>query len=150
LRSDDLLLGNKVNATVLTRRLWIGLLVFPGAILGLQQGVRADDRAHLVGGKVCGECHAAETIRWQRSHHAESMQPAAPATVLGDFVDARLDHFGVVSTFSRAGDKFVVRTEGPDGTLHDYEITYTFGVYPLQLGLTNCQPGTPTGSPVYR
>ena len=26
----------------------------------------------------------------------------------------------------------MVRTEGPDGALHDYEIAYTFGVYPLQ------------------
>jgi hypothetical protein len=26
----------------------------------------------------------------------------------------------------------MVRTEGPDGALHDYEITYTFGVSPLQ------------------
>ena len=60
------------------------------------------------------------------------MQAATPATVLGDFADAKLDHFGVVTTFSRAGDKFMVRTDGPDGALHDYEIAYTFGVYPLQ------------------
>ena len=26
----------------------------------------------------------------------------------------------------------MVRTDGPDGALHDYEIKYTFGVYPLQ------------------
>jgi hypothetical protein len=26
----------------------------------------------------------------------------------------------------------VVRTDSPDGALHDYEIKYTFGVYPLQ------------------
>ena len=30
------------------------------------------------------------------------------------------------------GDSFMVRTEGPDGKLHDYEIKYTFGVTPLQ------------------
>ena len=66
------------------------------------------------------------------SHHAQAMQAATPATVLGDFADAKLNHFGVVTTFSRAGDKFMVRTDGPDGALHDYEIAYTFGVYPLQ------------------
>jgi hypothetical protein len=38
----------------------------------------------------------------------------------------------VVTTFSRSADKFMVRTDGPDGALHDYEIAYTFGVYPLQ------------------
>ena len=30
------------------------------------------------------------------------------------------------------GEKFLVRTDGPDGALHEYEIAYTFGVYPLQ------------------
>ena len=28
--------------------------------------------------------------------------------------------------------RFMVRTEGPDGAPHDYEIAYTFGVSPLQ------------------
>src|SRR4029077_16387835 len=50
----------------------------------------------------------------------------------GDFADAPLEHLGVVTTFSRSDDKFLVRAEGPDGALHDYEIAYTFGVYPLQ------------------
>ena len=52
--------------------------------------------------------------------------------MLGDFNGAGLDHHGVTTTFSRNGDAFMVRTEGPDGALHDYEIAYTFGVYPLQ------------------
>ena len=60
------------------------------------------------------------------------MQKATPATVLGDFSGVSVKNFGVVSTFSRAGEKFMVRTDGPDGVLHDYEITYTFGVDPLQ------------------
>ena len=34
--------------------------------------------------------------------------------------------------FSRDGDKFMVRTDGPDGALARYQIAYTFGVYPLQ------------------
>jgi predicted CXXCH cytochrome family protein len=60
------------------------------------------------------------------------MQPATTATVLGDFADAKLEHFGVTTTFFRDGEKFMVRTDGPDGALHDYPIAYTFGVYPLQ------------------
>jgi predicted CXXCH cytochrome family protein len=60
------------------------------------------------------------------------MQTARTATVLGDFADARLEHFGVTTTFYRDGEKFMVRTDGPDGALHDYPIAYTFGVYPLQ------------------
>ena len=52
--------------------------------------------------------------------------------VLGDFANATLTHHGVTTVFSRDGDKFMVRTEGPDGAPHDYEIAYTFGVFPLQ------------------
>jgi predicted CXXCH cytochrome family protein len=60
------------------------------------------------------------------------MQPANERTVLGDFAGARFEHFGVETTFSRQGERFVVRTDGPDGSLRDYEVAYTFGVEPLQ------------------
>ena len=92
----------------------------------------ADEPAIFVGGQACAGCHAAETERWAGSHHALAMQKATSASVLGDFAGARLDHFGVVTSFSRSDDKFMVHTDGPDGALHDYEIAYTFGVYPLQ------------------
>jgi tetratricopeptide (TPR) repeat protein len=86
----------------------------------------------FVGGAVCAGCHAAEAQSWAGSHHAMAMQPATPATVLGDFAGASLTHHGVTTTFSRKGDAFWVRTDGPDGTPQDYPIAYTFGVYPLQ------------------
>ena len=34
--------------------------------------------------------------------------------------------------FFKRGDKFIVRTDGPDGKLADFEVSYTFGVAPLQ------------------
>lgn len=86
----------------------------------------------FVGAKACAGCHAAQTQAWAPSHHAKAMQPATPATVLGDFTDATFTHHGIVTTFSRSKDAFIVRAEGPDGALHDYQIAYTFGVYPLQ------------------
>jgi len=121
-----------VSSLAPTRRVWISLLVVAGTIIGLQRAAQADDSARFVGGTVCTTCHTVETARWKESHHAQAMQPATPATVLGDFADAKLDHSGVVTTFSRVRDKFMIRTNGPDGALHDYEIAYTFGVYPLQ------------------
>ena len=60
------------------------------------------------------------------------MQPAANSTVLGDFNDTNFSNKGVTSTFFRSDSKFMVRTDGPDGALRDYEIKYTFGVSPLQ------------------
>jgi len=95
-------------------------------------GAHADGPASYVGGEVCSGCHAAQAQSWKGSHHAMAMLTATAATVRGDFSGAQFEHFGVTSTFFRDGDKFMVRTDGPDGALHDYAIAYTFGIYPLQ------------------
>jgi predicted CXXCH cytochrome family protein len=60
------------------------------------------------------------------------MQPAREGTVLGDFGGARFVHRGKEWRFFRSGERFVVHAEGPDGTMQDYPIAYTFGVEPLQ------------------
>ena len=60
------------------------------------------------------------------------MRPANDRTVLGNFKHVTFSSFGVTTTFFRHGRSFMVRTDGPDGKLHDYEIKFTFGVYPLQ------------------
>jgi predicted CXXCH cytochrome family protein len=88
--------------------------------------------AKFVGAAECAACHEQENSLWRGSHHQLAMQPATDSTVLGDFNHASFDNEGVTTTFLRNGPKFMVRTDGPDGALHDYEIGYTFGVYPLQ------------------
>jgi tetratricopeptide (TPR) repeat protein len=60
------------------------------------------------------------------------MQEANASTVLGDFRDARFTKDGLSSNLFLKDGKPSVRTDGPDGTLHDYPIAYTFGVFPLQ------------------
>jgi predicted CXXCH cytochrome family protein len=86
----------------------------------------------FVGGESCAGCHPREHDLWKGSHHALAMQPADAGTVLGDFRDASFTKDGVTSTFRRQGGRYVVRTDGPDGTLADYDVAYTFGVAPLQ------------------
>ena len=49
-------------------------------------------------------------------------EPATNSTVLGDFNNANFSNNGITSTFFRRARKFMVRTDGPDGALHDYEI----------------------------
>jgi Flp pilus assembly protein TadD len=94
-----------------------------------------------VGRQSCAGCHADEDRLWQGSHHDLAMQEATPATVLGDFDGATLTHFGVTSTFFRREQRFFVRTDGPDGQLHDYPVAYTFGVSPLQQYLVEMPGG---------
>jgi predicted CXXCH cytochrome family protein len=85
-----------------------------------------------VGAKGCVECHAREDRLWRESFHALAMQPATPETVAGRFDGATFTYHGVTSTFTRQGDAFVIRTDGPDGALRDYPVRWTFGARPLQ------------------
>ncbi len=84
------------------------------------------------GANACLACHKDETEAWTGSHHALAMQEANAQTVLGDFDNASFKHFGVESRFFKRDGRFMVRTDGPDGKLTDYQIKYTFGVTPLQ------------------
>jgi hypothetical protein len=103
--------------------------------MGLAPSSLANEPTGYVGAQACAGCHVQEFEAWKGSHHALAMQPASAAMVLGGFSGAQLEHFGATTTFSRDGDKFMVRTDGPDGALHDHPIAFTFGVYPLQLYL---------------
>jgi hypothetical protein len=59
------------------------------------------------------------------------MQHATDATVLADY-NTSFSNRGVTSAFSKRNGKFMLRTDGADGALHDYEIKFTFGVFPLR------------------
>ena len=78
-----------------------------------------------VGAAACTSGHTEEHEAWLGSHHDLAMQPATPATVLGDFDNATFSYAGVQSTFTRRGDNYFVRTDGADGALTDYQIAYT-------------------------
>jgi len=84
-----------------------------------------------VGDKTCQKCHQKEHARWHGSYHDLAMQKAGASSVLGDF-NTTFVYNGITTTFFKKGNAFMVRTDGSDGKLHDYEVAYTFGVYPLQ------------------
>jgi tetratricopeptide (TPR) repeat protein len=88
--------------------------------------------ASYVGRQTCARCHANEDTLWRGSHHDLAMQLPDATSVLGDFSDASFRYAGVTTRFLERDGRFVVRTDGPDGKLHDYEVAYTFGVTPLQ------------------
>ena len=114
-------------------RLWRAVLAVAMILpLLVRVAAHANEPPSFVGGQACAGCHAAQFGAWKGSQHALAMQPANAATVLGDFAGVQFEHFGVTTTFFRDGDKFMARTDGPDGAQHEYPIAYTFGVYPLQ------------------
>ena len=88
--------------------------------------------ATYVGSASCAACHAMQFEQWQGSHHDLAMQEVNEQSVLGDFNAAGFTYYDVTSRFYRDGERFMVRTDGPDGSLQDYPVKYTFGVTPLQ------------------
>ena len=69
------------------------------------------------------------------------MAEANEQTVLGHFDGARFTYAGTTTEFTRRESTFVVRTDGPDGKLHDFDVKYTFGVAPLQQYLIELSGG---------
>ncbi len=104
------------------------LSLFLFLISGFANALAAD----FVGRNQCGGCHEEQLKQWTDSHHDLAMMEANAESVLGDFNDASLTHYGVTSTFSNNDGKYRVRTEGADGRMQDFVIKYTFGVTPLQ------------------
>lgn len=100
----------------------------------LPASTSADDRAiaGFVGSEACRDCHKTETDKWSDSHHRRAMAKATEQTVLGDFDDAVFNHFGKTSRFYRRDGKYYVQTQGIGGQRAEFEITHTFGWYPLQ------------------
>lgn len=86
----------------------------------------------FVTSNACAKCHKKEYEEWQDSHHAKAMAVATNETVLGDFNDTVFEKDGVQSRFFRKDGGFFVNTRGPKGVMADFEISHTFGYYPLQ------------------
>ena len=98
-------------------------------------------KASFVGSNTCAYCHQEQFQQWQDSHHDLAMQEATVDTVLGNFENQTFTYFDVTSTFFKKGNKFFIKTDGPDGELTEFEIKYTFGVYPLQQYLIEFADG---------
>lgn len=89
-------------------------------------------RGAFIGGESCRSCHQAEFKAWQGSHHDLAMQLPTADTVLGDFNKAKFQYNGITTTFFQRDGRYFVHTDGEDGTLQDFPVSYVFGVYPLQ------------------
>jgi predicted CXXCH cytochrome family protein len=98
----------------------------------VQPQLHPQSQAEYVGAATCKQCHEKEFKSWTGSHHQLAMQDANANSVLGDFDNAKFKHYDVESTFFKRDGKFMVRTDGADGKLADFEISYVFGVWPLQ------------------
>ena len=73
--------------------------------------------------------------------HAHSMERPSSRSVKAPFAGETFSSNGVTSTFSQRDGHFIVRTDGPEGVLRDFDVAYTFGAYPLQQYLIATSAG---------
>ena len=90
------------------------------------------DKVTFVGRENCVECHQDAYKAWLGSDHDLAMDVANDTTVLGDFNDVQFSSDGVTARFYKKNGRFYVYTQGADGKPAEFEITYVFGVEPLQ------------------
>ncbi len=95
-------------------------------------GMPEDVEKHFVGRQSCIECHQTQAALFHGSDHDLAMDVANEQTVLADFNDQTIEHYGIESRMYRDGSKFMVHTEGPTGQMQDFEVKYVFGIRPLQ------------------
>jgi predicted CXXCH cytochrome family protein len=100
-----------------------------------------DVAREYAGSKTCAQCHQEIYDSWIGSHHQRAMQPADNGSVRGDFTGSQFTLADVTTTFKMLNGHYVVNTDGPDGTLTDFTVRYTFGVAPLQQYLLETGDG---------
>jgi len=104
----------------------------PVKVLKAPEPVAAPEPAEFVERQICVECHEEQYKEWAGSHHDLAMDVASEATVVGDFNNTTFTHQGVTSRFYRRNNEYYIRTDGPDGKMQDFKVSYVFGVDPLQ------------------
>ena len=89
-------------------------------------------KPYYTGGDACIECHRKEFDAWKGSDHDMAMAHATPSSVRGNFNDATLERNGEIHRFYMKDSNYYVFTNGPDGEMEEFLVSYTFGYRPLQ------------------
>jgi predicted CXXCH cytochrome family protein len=110
-------------------------------LLNRPQETAPEPEAVFTGGQSCIECHQKEYRLWKGSDHDNAMMVASDSSVLGNFNNAEFIFNGKISKFYRRDGKFFVYTEGPGGTMKEFQVTHTFGIRPLQQYLIPFENG---------
>lgn len=115
------------------------LLVLVTCLLGLS--APAFSSAEYVGSKACAQCHQTEHAQWSTSHHQAAMAKPSRATVLAPFEGEAFVWFGKTTRFHQKDDRFFITTDDFNKGETIFEVTYTFGIYPLQQYLIPTHQG---------
>lgn len=105
------------------------------------KGEPKSEEAQYVGKQSCAECHSTEYNEWLESHHNKAMDEANEETVRGNFDNVTLEAQGHTHRFYKDNGRFLIQTDGADGTMQEFEVKYVFGYMPLQQYLVEFPGG---------
>ncbi len=88
----------------------------------------------------CITCHESQYQHWQQSDHAKSMAVANESSVVANFDNQSVSHYGQKAKFYRDGTRFMVDISYDDKRI-TYPVKYSFGFYPLQQYLVDVGSG---------
>jgi tetratricopeptide (TPR) repeat protein len=101
-----------------------------------------EGQATFVGNNTCLECHEAEYNDWMNSDHERAMDTVSVKSVTGNFNNTTFTaENGYTSKFYMRDGRYFVFTKGEDGVEKEMEITYVFGIRPLQQYLIETDKG---------
>ncbi len=93
-----------------------------------------------VSNQVCTSCHQQQQHSWQESDHAKAMAIADKNSVLGNFDNVNVEHYGQKAFFFIKNEQYQV-TVSYDDKSDTYPVKYTFGHFPLQQYLVETETG---------
>ena len=97
---------------------------------------------HFVGTQSCIECHEFEHTAWLNSDHERAMDTVSVKSVTGDFNNTTfVSKEGDTSKFYMRDGRYFVFTKGENGIEKEMEISYVFGIRPLQQYLIETDKG---------
>ena len=107
------------------------LLLVPLLASGGESAATASSEATVdgyAGTERCATCHQDEYERWKQSSHARTFEVANDENMPMDAVLGQMvSHPPGRTQYRRDGDRFIARTVGADGELHDFHLTHVVG-----------------------
>ena len=89
----------------------------------------------------CAQCHANEHETWTTARHGKMLQPAGPASVVGDFSQAAVTLRGARYALAHVADRFTIAGPFPTAKDQVHRVDYTLGSRRIQHYLTTLADG---------
>jgi hypothetical protein len=96
----------------------------------------------FAGARSCAECHRATSERWHDGRHSKMLQPATPATVLGDFARRRTVLRGQTYELAAREGGFWITESALTGRPRTHRVDFTLGSRRIQHYLTRREDGS--------